>query len=378
MEGFTRTYYSSTPGCLFYQRCVVDIPGVFPHPFSLLLEKNNKVDHCVENDVLQVTLKPREKMDRAVSSFSEAFARIGIGLSSFNGWLPQSVTRFTLVTVLKSSPPELRIDADPSSIQYQPSSFFLSGPGIDQFLPPQTVQFDDINVLKSLTTRRTIKLVQHNNTHYVLKTIERYDELSEWEHELKALLVLRDSPNIIDIAAFVDIANPYCPNKPRVVSGFLIEYASSGSLFDILEGNGRNEIELRVRIKWALDVALGLHNMHTKGLVHGDIKPRNVVITSLNVAKLIDFAGKGYTRGYHAPEMLSIIDNDTPWPPTLDIYSLGILVNEIFHGESLLTCLISACLSQDPKSRPKLSQVISSMEELLSQYAASPDEVVLK
>jgi len=240
-----------------------------------------------------------------------------------------------------------------------------------------------------LTTRRTVKLVQHNNTHYVLKTIERYDELSEWEHELKALLVLRDSPNIIDIAAFVDIANPYCLNKPRVVSGFLIEYASSGSLFDVLEGNGRNEIELRVRIKWALDVAQGLHNMHTKGLVHGDIKPRNVVITSLNVAKLIDFAGKGYTRGYHAPEMLSIIDNDAPWPPTLDIYSLGILVNEVLLGvpyrrsdsvseESLLTCLISACLSQDPKGRPKLSQVISSMEELLSQYVASPDEVVLK
>jgi serine/threonine protein kinase len=77
------------------------------------------------------------------------------------------------------------------------------------------------------------------------------------------------------------------------------EYASSGSLFDILEGNGRNEVELRVRIKWALDIAQGLHKMSTQGLVHGDIKPRNVVITNLKVAKLIDFAGKGYTTGYH-------------------------------------------------------------------------------
>jgi sterile alpha motif and leucine zipper containing kinase AZK len=110
-----------------------------------------------------------------------------------------------------------------------------------------------------------------------LKTVERYDELSEQEHELKVLLVLRGSLNIIDISALVDIANPYCPNKPGAVSGFLIEYASSGSLFDNLERNGGNEVEVCVRIKWASDIAQGLHNMHTKGLVHGDIKPRNAI-----------------------------------------------------------------------------------------------------
>jgi hypothetical protein len=96
-------------------------PWHLPSSLSLLLQKNNKVAHYVENDVLQVALKPRERMNRAVSSFSEAFARIRIALSPFNRWHPES--RFTLVTVLKDSPPELRIDAVPSSIQYQPSSY---------------------------------------------------------------------------------------------------------------------------------------------------------------------------------------------------------------------------------------------------------------
>src|SRR5438046_10121405 len=48
MEWFRCKYYSSSARSHIYQRFVLDIPGVFPYPFSLLLEKNNLVDDCVE------------------------------------------------------------------------------------------------------------------------------------------------------------------------------------------------------------------------------------------------------------------------------------------------------------------------------------------
>ena len=130
MEGFTCKYYSSCAGSHIYQRFVLDIPGVFPYPFSLLLEKNDLVDNCVENSVLRDGLKSQERRQLAKSALSEAFHRNNIVLSSFNGWFPRAVTRFILVTLKENSFPELNIDADPSSIQYQSSSFFLSADDI--------------------------------------------------------------------------------------------------------------------------------------------------------------------------------------------------------------------------------------------------------
>jgi len=232
-------------------------------------------------------------------------------------------------------------------------------------------------VIKPLTARGNIELVEHDDSQYVLKTIDDslgHDEIREWENELKTLLLLRDSPNIIDIEALVDIANPYFPDESRVVSGFLIEYASRGALSQILEDN--REREFHVKIKWALNIAEGLRDMHVKGLIHGDIKPHNIVITSRNVAKLIDFGGKEFSKGYSAPEMLSIIVGNVPWPKTLDIYSFGILLRELLLGipnESLigiseyspLNALISACVSENPNDRPQISEGITSIKKMI-------------
>jgi serine/threonine protein kinase len=377
MEGFTLMYYSSGAGSHIYQRFLLNIPGVFPYPFSLLLKKNDIVADCVENSVLQEGLKGRDRLDRAISAFSETFNRNNITLSSFKGWVPQAVTRFSLITRKEDSFPELHIDADPSSVEYQSPSHLLSADGIGPLNSIATVAIDDITVIKSLTARRNIKLVEYGDSQYVLKTIDRHDEMREWEHELKTLLVLRDSPNIIDIIALVDINNPYSPNDLRVVSGFLIEYASLGSLYERLEDIRGKDIEFGIRITWALEIAEGLGDMHARGLVHGDIKPRNVVITSTNVAKLIDFAGKGYTKGYHAPEMLPIIDNDVPWPKTLDIYSLGVLLRELlidihdnsWVSELKLKSLISACLLENPNDRPLISDIITEIKQMLGLYA---------
>ena len=79
------------------------------------MEKNDAVDDCVENTVLQADLLNWDWLESARPAFSEAFIRDGILLSSFNGWLPQAVTRFTLVTRNRDSFPELHIDADHST-----------------------------------------------------------------------------------------------------------------------------------------------------------------------------------------------------------------------------------------------------------------------
>jgi serine/threonine protein kinase len=113
------------------------------------------------------------------------------------------------------------------------------------------------------------------------------------------------------------------------VSGFLIEYGNQGSLYEKLQDNGGSSISYQLKLQWALEIAEGLGDMHAKGLVHGDIKPQNVIITETNVAQLIsDFAGNGYSKRYHAPEINDIVAVGAPWPVAFDIYSFGVLLRE--------------------------------------------------
>lgn len=60
---------------------------------------------------------------------------------------------------------------------------------------------------------------------------------------------------------------------------------------------------------WVRDVARGLQALHERGLVHGDISPRNVLVGADGRARLIDFgscrthdSGRGVTLGFVAPE----------------------------------------------------------------------------
>ena len=234
--------------------------------------------------------------------------------------------------------------------------------------PIPTISINDIVTIKYLTARRNVKLIEYRDSQYVIKTIDRKDEQGEWENELKTLLLLQDSPSIIRVEALVEITNPYSPSEPSVVSGFLMEYGSLGTLSDNLEGKGGTRTEFGVKIKWAQEIAEGLRDMHLKGFVHGDLKPQNIVIVVANNAKLIDFAGKGYTEGYQAPEMDHIINARAPWPNSLDIYSFGVLLRELFypsnnHAQALPDChllknLISACLSGTPNDRPPMSDIV--------------------
>jgi serine/threonine protein kinase len=75
-----------------------------------------------------------------------------------------------------------------------------------------------------------------------------------------------------------------------------------------------------------------LHYMHFNGIIHGDVKPQNIIIkTEEHNALLVDFGlsavrpgrktcCEGYTEAFAAPEQM---DGKPPIPET-DIYSLGL------------------------------------------------------
>jgi serine/threonine protein kinase len=129
---------------------------------------------------------------------------------------------------------------------------------------------------------------------------------------------------------------------------FVMEYIEGKSLYDIMaappNGDGRSFSEAE-----ALDITIqigeALAHAHTRGLIHRDVKPKNIMLTPQGVAKLTDLglaratddkiaaeseAGKAYGTPYYiSPEQ---IRGDVDIDYRADIYSLGATFYHLVTG----------------------------------------------
>ncbi|CAM0954177.1 unnamed protein product [Alopecurus aequalis] len=116
-----------------------------------------------------------------------------------------------------------------------------------------------------------------------------------------------------------------------------LEFAPGGSLADeVARTGGLKESSVRA---YAADVAAGLAYLHGAGMVHGDVKARNVVIGADGRAKLADFgcskkacAGPiiGGTPAFMAPE----VARGEAQGPGADVWALGCTVVEMATGRA--------------------------------------------
>ncbi|CAN6336929.1 unnamed protein product [Urochloa humidicola] len=122
-----------------------------------------------------------------------------------------------------------------------------------------------------------------------------------------------------------------------------LEYAPGGSLADAAARSAGGRLAERDVRAYAADVARGLAYVHAAGLVHGDVKPRNVVIGGDGRAKLADFgcarrAGSGSTEApiiggtpaFMAPE----VARGEEQGPAADVWALGCTVIEMATGRA--------------------------------------------
>lgn len=102
-----------------------------------------------------------------------------------------------------------------------------------------------------------------------------------------------------------------------------------------------NQLELKVKITYLIELCRAINILHTQGFIHCDIKPSNVLITD-NQLKLVDF---GLSKSRDKMPVLSNITAGTPAymsPEQFigenvtyqsDYYSLGVVMYECLVGK---------------------------------------------
>lgn len=115
---------------------------------------------------------------------------------------------------------------------------------------------------------------------------------------------------------------------------FVMEYIDGKTVYDMLKD--AKPIEEKEALGIVVQVAKALQHAHNKGLIHRDVKPKNIMITSAGIVKLADMglarevddyksataeAGRAYGTPYYiSPEQ---IRGEVNIDARADVYSLG-------------------------------------------------------
>jgi len=119
------------------------------------------------------------------------------------------------------------------------------------------------------------------------------------------------------------------------------EYIDGKTLKEIVS---QGPVSLKSAVDYALQIAAGIEHAHRKNIIHRDIKPQNIIVSTDGTVKIVDFgiarmssqttrtmAGKDVVGSVHylSPEQARGLQVDT----RSDIYSFGILLYEMFTGK---------------------------------------------
>lgn len=161
----------------------------------------------------------------------------------------------------------------------------------------------------------------------------------------------------------------------------VMEYVDGGNLRHYV----KNSSGLADIVSVYCDICEGLDHIHSRGIVHRDVKPGNILFTTGGIPKIADFGISRRmdsetqitqvgtimgTSSFVAPEMIVSSSSVTP---SADLYALGVCLFESLTGRLPLTgdtefAVLNAHLNETP---PKPS-------ELRPEVPAMLDEIVLK
>ncbi|KAF8098441.1 hypothetical protein N665_0266s0009 [Sinapis alba] len=186
------------------------------------------------------------------------------------------------------------------------------------------------------------------------------------------------------------------------------ELLEGGNLQKLLWESRPNTLDLRMALSYALDISRAMEFLHSKGLIHRDLKPKNVLLTSdMTHVKLADFGlvreettsccmtSEAGTYRWMAPEVFGRdlrIGDTLHYDHKADVYSFAIVLWELITNKlpfcgiphtivpyfvsqnkrpSLvdipgeLVGIIASCWAEDSNARPEFKEITITLTNLL-------------
>ncbi|ACV25623.1 serine/threonine-protein kinase [Kangiella koreensis] len=156
-----------------------------------------------------------------------------------------------------------------------------------------------------------------------------FEDIDEYFTE-SSLLYLSSHPNVVPIYYA-------CQDDEHIF--LAMPYFKNGSLKRIIQNTS---ISVREMIVWSTQVLSGLHNIHSKNLIHFDIKPDNILfsdrgealLSDFGLAKQISFSGTAEQDRIYGNMVPPEAFNTGSFNHQFDIYQFGLTLHRMCVGDA--------------------------------------------
>ncbi|RIA81584.1 kinase-like domain-containing protein [Glomus cerebriforme] len=151
---------------------------------------------------------------------------------------------------------------------------------IDDIFQETPLPFNEYNETSDKPRSERLRKYVHIKTgeDYAFKTINK-EYTDQVKNQVTILKKLKNCQNIIRFYGITRDGNQYY---------LITEWAENKNLREYINLRGQN-IEIKLKIRFAYDIAKGLNFLRSTMIVHRDIRAGNIVITEHDIAKITNF-----------------------------------------------------------------------------------------